>query len=64
MILQDIFHEGSLYTKISRDFTQTADPMSAVIAIEMQDDGIIALSYYKGEDYEETSEVISENTNV
>lgn len=64
LILQDIFHEDSLYIKISRDFTQTADPMSAIIAIEMQDDGTIALSYYKGEDYEETSEVISENTNV
>lgn len=59
LILQDIFHEDSLYTKISRNFTQTADPMSAIIAIEMQDDGTIALSYYKGEDYEETSEIIT-----
>ena len=64
LILQDIFHEDSLYTTISRDFTQTADPMSAIIAIEMQDDGTIALSYYRGENYEETSEVISENRSI
>lgn len=59
LILRDIFHEDLLYMTISRDFTQTADPMSAIIAIEMQDDGIIALSYYKGENYEEISEEIT-----
>lgn len=59
LILQDIFHEGLLYMTISRDFTQTADPMSAIVAIEMQDEGTITLSYYKGENYEETSEVIT-----
>ena len=59
LILQDIFHKGLLYMTISRDFTQTADPMSAIIAIEMQDEGTIALSYYKGDNYEETSEVIT-----
>lgn len=58
LILRDIFNEGLLYMTISRDFTKTADPMSAIIAIEMQDEGTIILSYYKGEDYEEISEEI------
>lgn len=58
LILQDIFHEGLLYMTISRDFTQTADPMSAIIAIEMQDEGTITLSYYKGENYEETEDYL------
>ena len=58
LILRDIFHEDLLYMTISRDFTQTADPMSAIIAIEMQDEGTIALSYYKGENYEETEDYL------
>lgn len=59
LILRDIFHEESLYMAISRDFTKTADPISAIIAIEMQDRETITLSYYKGEDFEETSEIIT-----
>lgn len=58
LILKDIFHKDLLYMSISRDFTKTADPMSAIIAIEMQDEGTIVLSYYRGENYEETSEIL------
>lgn len=58
LILRDIFRDDLLYMTISREFTRTADPMSAIIAIERTDEGNITLSYYKGEDYEETSESI------
>lgn len=58
LILKDIFHKDLLYMTISRDFTKTADPVSAIIAIEMQDEGTITLSYYRGENYEETSEIL------
>ncbi len=59
LTLRDTFNEDSLYMVISRDFTKTANPMSAIIAIEMQGRETIALSYYKGEDFEETSEIIA-----
>lgn len=59
LILRDIFNENLLYMTISRDFTKTADPMSAILAIDMRDEETITLSYYKGEDYEEISEIIT-----
>ena len=58
LIVRDIFHEDLFSMTIVRDFTGTADPMSAVISIEMADSENIILTYYKGEDYTETSEII------
>ncbi len=55
LTLRDGFNVDSLYMVISRDFTKTANPMSAIIAIEMQGRETIALSYYKGEDFEESA---------
>ncbi|MDE7254230.1 MAG: hypothetical protein K2O32_14995 [Acetatifactor sp.] len=59
LVLRDIFNKDLLYMTISRDFTRTANPMSAIISIEIQDGGDVVLSYYKGENFEETSEVIT-----
>lgn len=58
LIVRDIFDEDLFCMRIVRDFTGTADPMSAVISIEMADSKTIILTYYKGEDYIETSEKI------
>ena len=58
LILTDLFQEGILDERITRDFTKTADPISAIIKIEMLDDENIRLEYYKGEDYTEESEII------
>ena len=58
LILRDVFDDDSLCMTISRDFTKTANPMSAIIAIEMQDKNKIMLSYYKGDNREETSEIV------
>lgn len=62
LILKDIFNEDLLYMTISRDFTKTANPVSAIIAIEMRDEKTITLSYFKGDNYEETSETITIDT--
>lgn len=59
LVLRDIFNKDLLYMTISRDFTKTANPMSAIISIEMQDGGDVVVSYYKGENFEETSEIIT-----
>ncbi len=59
LILRDAFNEDSLYIIISRDFTKTANPMSAIIAIEMQDRETFSLTYYKGDNYEKECEDIS-----
>lgn len=58
LILTDLFQEGILDERIARDFTKTADPMSAIRKVEMQDDDNIRLEYYKGADYMEESEII------
>lgn len=58
LILRDIFDDDALCMTISRDFTKTVNPMSAIIAIEMQDKNKITLSYYKGDNCEETSEIL------
>ena len=61
LILTDMFNEGLFYEKIVRNFTETADPISAVINIEMPDDESILLEYYKGADYGEEAEIIAIN---
>lgn len=58
LILRDLFHEGLLEMKIARDFSQTADYMSAVVHIEMADSENIILTYLQGPDYTEVSETI------
>lgn len=62
MILSDIFYtdqqEDLLYMTVVRDFTKTANPMSAIIGIELIDSGNIALTYLIGEDYTEVTEMI------
>lgn len=59
LFLTDIFGQGLLNKKINRDFTQTANPISAIISIEMINNETIKLSYYKGEDYNEQTEIIN-----
>lgn len=59
LILRDVFNDDLLCMAISRDFTKTANPMSAIISVKMQDKNTIKLSYYKGDNYEETSEIIT-----
>lgn len=44
---------------IVRDFTKTADPMSAIIDIELIDSGNVKLTYLTGNDYTEVTEIIS-----
>lgn len=58
LILRDIFCEDLMKMRIVRDFSQTADPMSAVMQIEVVGDENIMLTYLKGADYEEVSEKI------
>lgn len=57
LVLKDVFDEGLVYKEIERDFTKTADPISAIIKIEMLNDGNILLKYYR-EDYVKRTEVI------
>ncbi|MCM1091209.1 MAG: hypothetical protein NC092_02215 [Butyrivibrio sp.] len=59
LILSDIFDRDLLYMTISRDFTKTANPMSAIISVEMQEEGNVVLLYYQGEACEEKSEIIT-----
>ena len=58
LILSDIFKEGILYQEITRDFSRTTEPMSAIISIEMIDSENIMLQYYKGEEFTIESEII------
>ena len=62
LILCDIFYadqqEDLLYMTIVRDFTKTADPMSAIMGIELIDSENIELTYWTGEDYTEVKEII------
>ncbi|MBD5506163.1 MAG: hypothetical protein HDR09_21045 [Lachnospiraceae bacterium] len=58
LILTDIFEEGILYQEIYRDFSVTADLMSAIYSIELTDEEHIMLDYCVGEDYTVVSEVV------
>lgn len=64
LILTDLFQEGILNKKIIRDFTRTANPISAIIKIEISDDKCIELEYYRGTDYMKESEVIMIDKNI
>ena len=59
LILTDMFEQGIIYKKIHRDFTATADPISAIISIEVIDDKNIELNYYSGPNYIEKIELIN-----
>ena len=62
LILSDIFYtdqqEDLLYMTIVRDFTKTADPMSAIVGIDLIDSESIELTYLVGNDYTEVTEII------
>ena len=58
LILLDIFKEGIVHQEITRDFSKTEKPMSAIISIEMVDSENIRLEYYKGETYTIESEIV------
>lgn len=62
LIISDIFYtdqqEDLLYMTIVRDFTKTADPISAIVGIELIDSENIELTYLTGEDYTEVTEII------
>ena len=48
-----------MYQEIERDFSKTADPISAIIDIWMLDNENAVLKYCKGIDYEIKTEIIS-----
>ena len=48
LIIRDIFDEGTFCKKITRDFTETADPTSAIISITLEKEGQFVIEYYKG----------------
>lgn len=58
LILTDLFQEGILYQEITRDFSIMVDSMSAVISVEMIDEGSIRLEFYCGEEKVIVSEII------
>lgn len=58
LILTDLFEEGILHEEIIKDYSKTADPVSAVISIEVLENRDIMLQYYKGKDMEEVSEIV------
>ena len=58
LILTDIFEEGILYQEIYKDFSVTADLMSAVYSIELIDEEHIMLEYCMGEDYTVVKDVV------
>lgn len=58
LILTDIFEEGILYQEIYRDFSETADPMSVIHDIELEDETHIRLEYCEGEAYTVVDEVV------
>lgn len=58
LILTDIFGEGILYQEIYRDFSETADLMSAISSIELVDEDYIILEYFEGEEYTVVREVV------
>ena len=60
LIIRDIFDEGTFCKKITRDFTETADPTSAIISITLEKEGQFVIEYYQGEDYKIQTEIISE----
>ncbi|MBQ6888402.1 MAG: hypothetical protein IJN54_12925 [Lachnospiraceae bacterium] len=59
LIIMDIFNEGILCKKVTRDFSKTANPSSAIINIEIEDGENILLEYLLGVDYMEVSETIN-----
>ena len=58
LILTDIFEEGILYQEIYKDFSVTADLMSAIYSIKLIDEEHIMLEYCTGEDYTVVNEVV------
>ncbi len=58
LILTDIFEEGILYQEIYRDFSETADPMSAIYDIELEDETHVWLHYCEGGAYTGVDEVV------
>lgn len=58
LILTDIFEEGILYQEICRDFSETADPMSAIYDIELEDETHVRLEYCEKEAYTNVNEVV------
>lgn len=58
LIITDIFNKGLVDERIKRDFSVTADPVSAIINIEMFNDESIILDYLQGPAYVEKSEII------
>ncbi len=58
LILSDIFNKNLFYYKIKRDFSETANTISAIIKIDMEDSDTIILSYYVGPELLEQTERI------
>lgn len=59
LILTDMFDQGIISKQIQRDFTETADPISAIISIKAIDEKNIELKYYSGPNYTPKEELIN-----
>jgi len=59
LILMDAFGSGLLYEEVERDFSPSANGMSAIRGIEMLDDETILIEYLGGDDFEERSVRVS-----
>lgn len=68
LILSDIFYtdkqEGLLYMTIDRDFYKAANPMSAIVSIELIGSEIIELKYLTGEGHITVTEVMQINMDM
>lgn len=58
LIIRDLFNQGILNEEIVRDFTKTANAMSAVISIRYLEEEGFVINYLKGEEFESVTEMI------
>lgn len=61
IIVQDIFDKEQYYLEIVREYAPVAVGRYMIIDAEFLDDDALYLKYYKGEEWEEVSEVIDLN---
>ncbi len=58
LVICDIFNKDMYCRTIARDFTKTADPVSAIRSIILDGEGRFVIEYYQGEMYEIVSETL------
>ncbi|MDE7207898.1 MAG: hypothetical protein K2N90_12215, partial [Lachnospiraceae bacterium] len=58
LVICDIFDKEKYCKRIARNFTETADPVSAIINITLDGEGRFVIEYYRGETYEIITEIL------